>query len=228
VDLYWKYCWEAGLDPAGKTILEIGSGSTNGTAYGISGRGGHCIAYEPYSPLDRKKDEEIFSRQIAQRHPTLDREKVLRISDLKNLSKSSVDLVLSHSVLEHVRDLDQLLVDLRPVLKPEASMVHIVDYRDHFFKYPFHFLQFSTATWYRYLDPGDLSRARIGDHLRIFERRGFHVEVLSRVKDASSLLGMKGRIHKEFLDHSWEDLATTWAVLLARRHQDSGPANPQG
>ncbi len=217
VDLYWKYCRQAELDPVEKTILEIGTGSTNGTAYEILGRGGHCIAYDPYVPLNSRKDEEVFAGQIAERHPALDRKRALRVYALKDLPESSIDLVLSHSVLEHVKDLDQLLLDLIPVLKAEACMLHIVDYRDHFFKYPFHFLQFSPSTWYSYLDPGDLSRARIGDHLRTFARHGFRTEVLARVKDAPSLLSMKGSIHKDFLVHSWEDLATTWGVLFAKR-----------
>ena len=228
VDLYWKYCRLADLDPVGKLILEIGSGSTNSTAYEILGRGGDCVAYDPYVALDRRKDEEVFAAQIAERHPTLNREKASRISDLNDLPESSIDLVLSHSVLEHIKDIDQLLLDLSPVLKAEACMLHIVDYRDHFFKYPFHFLQFSSSTWYSYLDPGDLSRARIGDHLHAFSRHGFRVEVLARAKDARALLSMRGRIHRDFLKHSWEDLATTWGVLFARRCRSNDRRDPDG
>ena len=36
-------------------------------------------------------------------------------------------------------------------------MLHVVDYRDHFFKYPLHFLQFSQNTWRRFLNPGRLA-----------------------------------------------------------------------
>jgi SAM-dependent methyltransferase len=228
VDLYWKYCRQADLDPVGKTILEIGAGATNGTAYEISGRGADCLAYDPYAPLDRAKDDEVFYKHTLNRHPNLDREKVLRIASLNDLPESSIDLVLSHSVLEHVRNLDQLLENLKPVIKPDACMLHIVDYRDHFFKYPLHFLQFSTATWYNYLDPGDLSRARIGDHTRAFSSHGFHVEVLARVQDAPALLRIRERIHEEFLVHSWSDLATTWGVLFARRCRIGHSQNPDG
>jgi hypothetical protein len=96
-------------------------------------------------------------------------------------------------------------------------MIHIVDYRDHFFKYPFHFLQFSSPVWYRYLDPGDLCRARIGDHLRAFEAHGFRTAVLAKEQDIPSLMSLKRRIHSEFQHQSLEDLATTGAVLLAER-----------
>lgn len=49
------------------------------------------------------------------------------------LEAASVDLLYSRTVLEHVRgrDVRPLIADMRRVLKPGASMVHLIDFRDH-------------------------------------------------------------------------------------------------
>lgn len=51
------------------------------------------------------------------------------------LPDSSVDLVVSKSVLEHVppQQVGPLLDELKRVLKPGAAMVHVIDLRDHLF-----------------------------------------------------------------------------------------------
>jgi hypothetical protein len=62
-------------------------------------------------------------------------------------------------------------------------MLHIVDYRDHFFKYPYHFLQFRKNTWNRWLNPGDLPVWRIYDHIEQLEAAGFTVRIFEEVRD---------------------------------------------
>jgi SAM-dependent methyltransferase len=49
------------------------------------------------------------------------------------LPAQSIDLVVSRSVLEHVRrgDLEHLLAELHRVLRPEGRMIHVIDLRDH-------------------------------------------------------------------------------------------------
>ncbi|MFB2917364.1 MULTISPECIES: class I SAM-dependent methyltransferase [Aerosakkonema] len=48
------------------------------------------------------------------------------------LPDASVDIIYSKSVLEHVREPQQLFQELRRISKPEAIHLHIVDLRDHF------------------------------------------------------------------------------------------------
>ena len=75
-----------------------------------------------------------------------------------------MDVVLSNSVLEHVQDLPALFAELARILAPGGVMLHRVDYRDHFFKYPFHFLLYPRWVWNWFLNPGDLPRWRYDDH----------------------------------------------------------------
>jgi SAM-dependent methyltransferase len=54
--------------------------------------------------------------------------------DILPLPTASIDLIISCSVLEHVRNasIDALLAELRRVLRPTGGMAHWIDIRDHY------------------------------------------------------------------------------------------------
>jgi hypothetical protein len=95
-------------------------------------------------------------------------------------------------------------------------MLHAVDYRDHFFKYPFHFLLFSRRFWDRWLDPGNLPRWRLGDHLRLLQAGGFRTEVLDFEALPSEFAKVASAVHPDF-DRSDPNLAVARATLLVTR-----------
>lgn len=217
IELYERAIAASGKStPRDPLILEIGSGATNSVGYALAGGAlagehGKVLLFEPYAALDEAADRRqraLLTAGIAAR--------VQRISTLSEVATGSVDLVVSHSVLEHVRDPDATLQDLHRVLAPAGFMVHAVDYRDHFFKYPFHFLLFSKRAWNRWLDPGDLPRWRLGDHLRLFQRRGFRVEVLDAQTLPAEFVKVAAEVHPDF-DRSDPHLAVAQATLVASR-----------
>ena len=142
--------------------------------------------------------------------------RIERISSLEAVPDHSIDLVLSNSVLEHVISLDQLLASLKRVLKPEGSMIHSVDYRDHFFKYPYHFLLFRARIWERWLNPGDLPRWRLSGHLKAFSARDFSTEVLESQSLPSAFEKVGSSISKDFGTDD-PTIAITSAILLIKQ-----------
>lgn len=56
---------------------------------------------------------------------------IMRSAEDTGIGAGSVDLVLSNSVLEHVRDLGALFAELDRVVKPNARQYHFVDLTDH-------------------------------------------------------------------------------------------------
>lgn len=181
--LYRSWLGRNGYSAKGRRIVELGSGLTNAAGYALASEGAAQVwCVEPYAALDPELDETLLAR-LALAKGTSGAEiaaKVTRCASLKEVGLGGVDLILSHSVLEHVREFEVLCEAMRSVLACDGRMLHIVDYRDHFFKYPLHFLQFSSQTWDRFLDPGDLPRWRLGDHLRELRRQGFGVDVIHR------------------------------------------------
>jgi SAM-dependent methyltransferase len=55
------------------------------------------------------------------------------LEDLRRIPTASVDVVWSHSVLEHIRlhEFAALMVELKRILKPGAMASHNIDYQDH-------------------------------------------------------------------------------------------------
>lgn len=224
VDAYAGAIERSGLPLiADRNILEIGSGATNSVGYELqrrklAGPGGRIYLYEPHLALDCRADAEM---RIVLDHDCLSR--VQRLSTLEALPDHSIDLVLSNSVLEHVIDIGKLLVSLGRVLGLAGSMIHAVDYRDHFFKYPYHFLLFRAEVWKRWLDPGDLPRWRLGAHLEAFSAHGFRTEVLENHSLPGAFERIRTSISKDF-DPDDPTLPITSATILCTRRDNGAVA----
>jgi len=126
-----------------------------------------------------------------------------------------IDLVVSHSVLEHLSSRKRVAL-ARSHMVPGGRMCHAIDFRDHFFKYPFHFLQFEKRTWTRWLDPGDLPRWRLSDYLRLFDELGYRAEVPVQESDAAGYAKIRDRVSKDF-DRDDPTMSVTLVTLVVRR-----------
>ena len=217
---YNKYLKATAIDPTNLiSILEIGVGATNSTGYEMAfqgfAKGGEIILIEPYADFNQSLDNKIYTDNA---YPDAVRDRVKRLKKLSDIESNSIDLILSNSVLEHVDmdDFSVLIYNLNRVLKPEACMLHIVDYKDHFFKYPYHFLQFSNAVWNRYLNPGDLPRWRLDDHLKLLASANLSVEILDSEIDNLSYAKVESLIHPMF-DINNPEIRVTRAVLFIRQ-----------
>lgn len=215
VDLYLKYADMKSLSMAGKKVLEIGSGSTNSVGYELMGRCdlAHYWGYEPYACFKENADV-ILRDRISKKYENWDESKIKRLTTLGAIPDNSADVILSKSVLEHVYDLDYLFAQLQRILKTDGWMIHYVDYRDHFFKYPYHFLRYSESTWNRFLNPGSLPRWRVYDHTDAFTKQGCEVETLYSERDDDWFQRIKNDLHPDFKTRDENEVAVTIAALF--------------
>jgi SAM-dependent methyltransferase len=222
VSLYEKHLApKLGVDwPRGRRVLEVGIGATNSSSYEIAARGAaSTVAFEPFVPLDASLEAALLT-ECAQRHriPTeILTANTQRLTTLASCADASIDLILSNSVLEHVADMDALARELRRVLAPGGAMLHLVDYRDHFFRYPYHHLLWSDGVWDRWLNPGDLPRWRIRDHVESFQRHGLHVEILRNSPLSAEFEKVRTRIHSRFASYDEPALSAAFGVLFITR-----------
>lgn len=215
VDAYEAFLARKGLSLDGRRVLEIGCGVANGTGYEMAGRfGARWTGLEPYAAFDAELDARI-REDVASRHPAPWSGSAVRTASFDPLPDASFDLILSNSVLEHVFELAGLLRECSRVLAPGGAMLHRVDYRDHFFKYPFHFLQFSEKTWRRLVGPGDLTRRRLPEHLALFAEATFTAEALEITRDPEAFDRMRKHLHPAFRRFDREELAVTGASVFA-------------
>lgn len=217
VPLVSAYARYVSLDAA--AILEIGVGATNSTGYELASRqpSARVTLLEPYVALDEESDRAHLAAVAARCGCSPDSltSRVRRVTTLDGEPDGAFPLVLSSSVLEHVGDPPALFADLRRVLAPGGTMLHRVDYRDHFFKYPLHFLQFSRSTWNRWLNPGDLPRWRLYDHVEALEKAGFGVQLPETCHDPECLAAITPRLSSDFRRDD-PRVGVTFATILAR------------
>lgn len=85
--------------------------------------------------------EEVLQQCSATYHTT-------GVSALSTLATQSVDLIWSHSVLEHIplRQLPELLSEMHRVLKPTGWISHNIDFQDHL-EHGLNSLRFSEEAW---------------------------------------------------------------------------------
>lgn len=98
------------LVPPGSRILEVGAGT--GAQAALFAKAGHDISAidMPSSGLSPHRD-----------HPIIDYDgKRIPFPD------QTFDFVYSASTLEHIPDLDEMLMEMRRVLKPGGKMIHVV------------------------------------------------------------------------------------------------------
>jgi SAM-dependent methyltransferase len=206
-----------GLPVAGKRIIEIGCGSANGAGYALAALGAaQVICHEPYALHDVGLDAKHLEALVI-RHPGVKFSVVRRVATLADQPDASADIIVSNSVLEHVADTKALFAELARLLAPGGVMVHRVDYRDHFFKYPFHFLLYSKRTWNWFLNPGDLPRWRYDDHAAALARAGFDVSVLDFTRDEDGFAAVADRLHPDFQDRDPDILSIVQATLVCLR-----------
>jgi SAM-dependent methyltransferase len=121
---------------------------------------------------------------------------------------SSVHLLSSRSVLEHVLDVDRCFDALARVLRPGGVMYHEIDLTSH--------TGADTFAFYRDLRARSrgLNELRLSDYLREFERRGFECRLLaSRTTEPPDRTTLQPR----FARYDTTDLATAEARLIAIR-----------
>ncbi len=213
VSRYTRFLRTEGLTLHGQNVLEVGAGRTNLVGYGLIAAGAtSATLLEPYVAFDTKRDKELQGShtQFAAVNSTL----VSRVQNFAEVEPRSVDILLSNSVLEHVRDLASFFKGCKRVLAANGVMLHLVDYRDHFFKYPYGFLTFSADTWRRWLDPGDLPRWRLPDHAHAMRTAGFEVTELERTVQPLEFQKVHELLDSQFLAMG-EDAQVTFAVIMA-------------
>ena len=219
VDQYEKYLFAEDIILKGKTILEIGTGATNSTGYEMAARKwGYIHLMEPYAKFDKGLDDLLLSRLASPRNydKQILKSQVQRLGELKAIENQSIDLILSNSVLEHVLDPQKLFSELKRVLRNDGVMLHIVDYRDHFFKYPYHFLQFSKKNWDRFLNPGDLPVWRLDDSLQIIKELSLSVQIIEQKVDSEIFDRIKPNISNDY-DLNNPFIGVSFAVLQVKK-----------
>jgi len=201
------------LHLAGKHILEIGSGRYARLGLQMLAAGAQSITLiDPYAvsltePVHRTMLQKDCSGLGLNCEDAFSRIHIVK-GDITRLSSPlpdrKMDLAITHSVLEHVRDPKAVLTCCWKWLKPGGITEHIIDLRDHNlrFRYPYEMLTFSDHVWSHWLDLRDgfhLNRWRVPDYLRAAHVADFvNIDYEILLKDEAALKAILPRLHCRF------------------------------
>lgn len=141
-------------------------------------------------------------------------------TDEKVINPGTVDLVLSHSVLEHVMDLEGTYHALRSWLKPGGMMSHQIDFTSHGYSDQWNgFRAYSDLLW-KCIEgnrPYRLNLQPFSTHLTMLERHGFDVFCALHNTKPGGI--SRAQLSKRWEDISDEDLTTSGAFIQARKRE---------
>lgn len=130
-----------------------------------------------------------------------------------DLPPGSVDLITSRSVMEHVANPAAAYAAMARVLRPGGVLHHDIDFTAHDADAFAFYWRPPTTAGETALD--GLNELRLSDHLAILRSLGLEVTVRRQAQAAGPV--DRARLAPRFSRHSDDDLATTRAVLVARK-----------
>lgn len=152
----------------------------------------------------------------------IDSQKIFRLHrDIRALGDQEIppaDVVVSHSVFEHLDDPEGLAASLARLTVPGGCHIHFIDLRDHYFKYPFEMLKYSESVWKTWLNPtSNLNRLRFFDYERIFTENFKEAKIQVLDRDIKNFRLAKLKILPQFLSGDEKKDAVTLIRVFARR-----------
>jgi SAM-dependent methyltransferase len=145
-EAYLELLRQRGVDPTGKTVLELGPGENLGAQLLLAGTGATMVVADRYPARWDDANLPLYRLLAATWHGPVDAvnraiagrgfDGVVRVvaqgaEAMADIADGSVDVVLSNAVLEHVEDLARAAAELKRVSAPGALHLHQVDFRDH-------------------------------------------------------------------------------------------------
>lgn len=223
VDRYVEALASADLSIFAKRILVLGYGGRFDIANELLMRGAaHVVLADPFAPPDDRHNARLFGTSS---YFQLSNDKLrprpefvtLITTDICKANIDLLDIVLSNSVFEHLVEVDRICGALAALTKPDGAHVHIIDLRDHYFRYPFEMLRFSPWVWRNLLNPSsNHNRLRLWDHRQIFSKHFGEVMIQVIERQAAQFEKAKKYIRPEFVRDSEDDAVTQVRVLATK------------
>ena len=216
------------FDIADKRILLFGYGGRFDLAIGLLESGAaHVVVCDQLAEPDHRHNARLLSRypqyleKVNGRVMTHEARITTLHNDIRQVDGlQPVDIVLSNSVFEHLRDVPGITEALARFTHSNGIQIHRIDLRDHYFKYPFEMLRFSAKTWSRYLDPSSHhNRYRLWNFRQIFDRHFDQVDVEVLHSDPDEFERIREHIRQEFVSGVLSEDVATIILLVARANK---------
>jgi hypothetical protein len=205
-----EVCARHGLTLEDKTVCVVGYGGSFGVGLSLLEAGAkHVVLQDPFAPIRHARIRQLAPERLQryfqwrdgrwEPNPAFLTVVTAPLQAYARLHPASMDLVFSSSVLEHVDQVDSLIEACSQLTTPAGLNVHVIDLRDHYFRYPFEMLCYQEKTWQRWLNSSNLNRLRLPDYERIFDRHFARHQTAVTQSLPAEFQQVKHRIRAEFL-----------------------------
>ena len=138
------------------------------------------------------------------------------------LADGSVDLLVSHSTLEHIRHLDAAVAEFARITAPGGKNVHQVDLSDHLDPAnPLRMLGLSARAWDLIASHrrGWTNRLRLSQYLALFERYGLQVQQVDvdRQLTQEEMPRLRSQLHHDYRGLADSDLQALGFYCVLQR-----------
>lgn len=131
---------------------------------------------------------------------------------------STLDLIFSQAVLEHIDDLPQTYAMCSKLLRPGGLMSHTIDFKCHGVSKEWNgHWAYPSLLWRILMGRRAyfINRKPLSDHLQLLDEHGFDVVLLDKFHQHSALT--RRDLAKEFYSLTQEDLNTAGVYILAQK-----------
>lgn len=227
VDQYIKALAQYGKSIKDQRVLVFGYGGRFAVGVELLKQGAsHVVLCDHFVLLDQERNLELLPKysdylQVVNGEvlPRPEQITLLHgdIRDAKLQAQiSTVDLVLSTSVYEHLDDVDGITSALANLTTPQGVHLHFVDLRDHYFKFPFEMLSYSEYVWRNFLNPtSNLNRFRLTNYREVFNAYFQKVDIVVLDRLESDFRVARSRILPEFLTGDEAEDSVALIYILA-------------
>ena len=218
-----------GVSFSGRRVMIFGYGGSFGIGCALLRAGAsHVVLCDKYARPDPEANRALLAEYgdylVVQGDQVLPRSEWMTLlpADIREVaaqgSLAPVDAVLSSSVYEHLDDVEGITRALAALTAPEGFHLHYIDLRDHFFKYPFEMLCYSSRVWYGWLNPtSNHNRYRLWNYQAAFESCFGQVDLAVLDRDEAALQKTRSRIRPEFLSGDMQMDAVTRVRAFAAK-----------
>lgn len=141
-------------------------------------------------------------------------------TDNNIIAKECVDLVVSHSVLEHVVDLESTYRAISIWLKPNGMMSHQIDFTSHGLSGKWNgYRAYSEIFWKMLVGnrPWLINRQPCSVHMELMKENGF--EVICHLKKHRTDGIQRSQLASRWMDISNDDLTCSGTFIVAQKHE---------
>lgn len=218
-----------GVGVAGARVLVVGAGPSNGLGYALAALGAAKVVCHDAAPGFDVGEDATHLAAMTTRFPKVKFTIVGRYHHLENFPDAGCELVVSLAGPGREPDPRALAAVFARVLAPGGVLIHHVDCRDRFLRYPYHSLLFSQKAWKKLADPGEQDRWRLDDHIQALTGAGFDVTVPRYESDAEAFAAVADRLDAAFANRDQGLVSVTRATLVGRlRRPEALPGEGQG